>query len=1123
MAFDGKIKVKLGKLKPTQKKDAAPQKIDWSRLQMNPAVRAAPSGLSQSTRATISSEEGKKIRSDLLSVPDYVSGAVTSLPSRAVALAKREPQPRLETMTEQNIGGLKEAGLGGAALPIGIALSVLGDPLNFITGGASGVAKLSKLLSKTDDVAESYKILRSAGFADDIAESRAPIYTAEKDTAKIEKLLNSDAALQSKTKAIPQQRTTAGRLTKQVIKDETGLASAPRIAQTERTLLRQKFQAQAKGADEALTNIRVVANTSKGARFEEAAASLSDVTKRAIQILKDKYPNIAAKKQAITDYAKDKLPIEVRGRLLSAVNTATTEGEVSQAFQRINKLRNEEVKAEVVSEIEKMIDVADTLPPNQREKVSELVGELTTESFSKATQAKLTALREFMAEQPESIFNFGPKTLKKAEKSEALSKKKVSDLPIRDLFKIRDNLEHQLDMGKLYGKTVGDIKVLRVDNAINEIQKGSRNLDEGLPPPRKPGETDVGSKFAGAYNSTRESIREGVQYYATPDVGFQILDNEVERGANWRIFKRPMDAATDLANEMRNELVDDLFKTVSEIQQKFGKLTRENYEKVMIYATLKQVGGKEKLMRSDPRLYTESFLEGFKELSEGEMIFYKKGREIFDALRPHVEDVFWKTRGEKLGKVDNYWSWMTDFDNSDELFQRIAGDYHTRSRTEQSFTKSRSLVGTQSINLSALDVLVKHISDTSDFIHKEELLNHLSKIAKSEKYGTAVGKLGQKWVAGWLDLIARGGTPKGFKPSIITTVVRNIGHGVLGFRLSPIVKQPLAKVVSVGLLGKDALVHDAQFFTNPSIREAIQNISKQQRFRNFDDPTYTALAKSKKLAQWQQWGYLGIKTFDSWTADSVWYAAYRKKIKEGGTDFSFSLDDFLQGKNLDQDAVEYADLIVRRTQGSSEYKDAPMMYNALADKNGVMAFLQFQRFIHIQSLLWRDAKVALSKEKDPVKAASIAMSLVAAGIAESYVSTGMSQIFAKEDYAKEQREKPIADRLFNVLTGQIPVISNLTSIAEYGGSGVPVWDIAVRQPMQGLDAILTGKSPETKMRGATRIAEGVGSALGVSGSGQVAQILRKFIPEAGATSSGRPSSLKIKAPKLNVRKIKVPR
>jgi len=972
-------------------------------------------------------------------------------------------------------------------------------------GGVKGALLAIKEIKGAKEIGDAMKITKGLGIVDDIGKQYWNKIVLAKSAKESKNILEAMAKLQTTTK--PTYTPVLGE-----IPGKTGLAKvglAPevpaKITRSEDVLLREKMRQQATGAKAGLKAGKaegVLEGTAKtSARYETQLARLKLVTIKAVQTLKNKAFDVAKVKQTITDYAKEKLDLDLRGRLLSAVNSATTRGDVAKAILRVNKLRNEEIKQEIVSSIEKFLDKADILPPNQLKKVLEITDRLTTDTFSKATQAKLEALKEFLVKEPKALYRFGPKTIKKTERAGELGKQKISDIALRDLFKINDRLEHLAREGELVTKTTKEIKGLRVDNALKEIKEsGARNLDEGLPPPRKPGTPESTMDFAGARDSTIEGMRTGRQWYGSTDMGFSILDNDVMFGANYRIFARPLHNANGLSNEMRGELLDHLFAKIDDIEKRTGTLTIDRYENVLMYATLRQVGGRAKLMKSDPRLFTEAFLDSIK-LDEGEMEFYKLGREIFDELRPHIERVLYVTKGEKLGKVDNYWSWITDFDNSDELFMRLSGDYKNTSRTEQGFTKKRLTATGQKLNLNALDVLVNHINDASIYIHQEELLNQLGKIASSEKYANTVGKLGQKWVVGWIDLLARGGVPKGYKPSGVTLLIRNIGHGVLGFRLSPIVKQPLAKIVSAGFLGKDTFLGTKEFFSDSAIRDAIHNVSKQQKFRNFDDPSYTKLAKSKRLATWQKWGYLGIKTFDSWTADSVWYAAYRKNIKDRGLDFSFSIDDFKAGKNIDDDAKEYADLIVRKTQGSSEYKDAPLMYAVAGNKDYVMAFLQFQRFIHYQSLLWRDAKIALTKEKDPIKAASIASALIATGIAESYITTGFAQIFSSDDVAEKQREKSISSRVFNTITGQLPVVSNLVSIATFGGTGVPVWDVA-RQGWQGAISTVTAKKPETKIKGAIRATEAGASFAGLSGAGQIGQILRKFVPESPTKTKG---------------------
>ena len=986
-----------------------------------------------------------------------------------------------------------------------------------------------KAMIEVKTIGEGVSVLTKMGVAEDLARQFAQDVVKVIDEKSAKALFTHIAEVQQKTTAV--KEGIAGRRGL----EKVGLAPeiSPTISRTEESLLKSQIRAEARTAKTVAKDIRrteipeavagatarVTEKATTALRqqelssfrklirerfsYEKAIDEVQAIAQKTVQVLKNKAKDFLAQKAEIVGYIRTRVSPELRGRLLSAMATAKTQGNIASIVRRTNILRNEEIKKEIIGEVEKIIEKVDSLPKRQQERIVELTDNLTSRTFSEKTQKKLADLKDFLSREPSALFKFGAKTLKKTELAGELGKQNIRDVPIRDLIGLHRRLEHIAEQGKVVGRVTAETKALKVDNALKEIAQSSRNLDKGLPAPRKPGTPVPATSFAGAKDSIVEGMRKGVQYYASPDVGFQILDKGEWFGSNWRIFKAPMDEATDLSNEVRNTIIDNLFVKIKDIEGRLGKLKKENYERVMLWATLRQTGGRAKLLKTDPRMYTDTFLDSIK-LNDNEREFYNLGRSIFDELRPQIEKVTWATRGEKLGKVDNYWSWVTDFNNSDELFQRLSGDFNLRTRTEQGFIKTRSLAGTQRINLDALEVLTKHISDATDFIHKEELLNHLSQIARSDKYAESVGKIGQKWTAGWLDLIARGGTPKGYQPGPVSTIIRNIGHGVLGFKLSPIVKQPLSMIVATGFLGKDSrYMFDGSLLIG-NFREGIHKISKQQLYRSFDDPVYTQMAKSKRLKQWQEWGYKGIKAFDSFSADSVWYAAYRKSFNDRR--LQFNADDFRAGK-ADKTAKEYADLITRRTQGSSEYKDAPLLYSVKSDKDYVMALLQFQRFIHNQSLLWRDAKVALLKEKDPIKAAAIATSLVAAGIAEGYITTGIAQIFGSQETAKGERERHIVERVFSGVVTNLPVISNLTSMVEYGGSGVPAMDV-FRRMIQGGTSVVAGKKTETKIKGGLLAAESVAEVGGISGASQVGQLIRKAIPVSKPKSKANAEILK---------------
>lgn len=138
--------------------------------------------------------------SDILKVPDYVSGAIAQLPVRAVAKAIGAKQPKAETFSEQAYALAEGVGMGKASPALGFLIGMIGDPLNLITGGGAGATKLARLLAKTDDVAGVARLYRGAGFDEDIVKMRSAMLAAEKNPSAILKTIEADVKLQGTTR-----------------------------------------------------------------------------------------------------------------------------------------------------------------------------------------------------------------------------------------------------------------------------------------------------------------------------------------------------------------------------------------------------------------------------------------------------------------------------------------------------------------------------------------------------------------------------------------------------------------------------------------------------------------------------------------------------------------------------------------------------------------------------------------------------------------------------------------------------------------------------------------------------------------------------------------------------------
>ena len=171
-----------------------------------------------------------------------------------------------------------------------------------------------------------------------------------------------------------------------------------------------------------------------------------------------------------------------------------------------------------------------------------------------------------------------------------------------------------------------------------------------------------------------------------------------------------------------------------------------------------------------------------------------------EAIKPEVDDVMRTVYNQEVGKVENYFSFMTDFDamSETEVFQRLGGNelqefgYATKN-VEQGFTKSRTGAGKQKIKLDAMEIFNKHIDNAAYLVHMARDNKMLYEIANSPEFGAAAGDLGQRYTLEWLDTVSRKGGKSGDERIAFLDVMRrNVGAAYLGLKLSTVLIQPTA-------------------------------------------------------------------------------------------------------------------------------------------------------------------------------------------------------------------------------------------------------------------------------------------------------------------------------------------
>jgi hypothetical protein len=839
-------------------------------------------------------------------------------------------------------------------------------------------------------------------------------------------------------------------------------------------------------------------------RFKKSISTKEEVIsglKKNISAEKTKSYNLKEMKSDLFDMAKNYFSEgSIKTSIVNKIVKASTVGDIRKAIISINSEFGKQIQKETINSIKNIIDSSDNFTARQKSRLAATITNIKMQGMSEATARRVENLRDFIEKNPERELLLGKKNTALLKRAEEMAKIDLKDLDKNELMELERRLSHIAESSKLEKKTRIETRKLKNDIAIDSIASDSFNKDikgkiesigKDLTPIQKVGNFWV---------SFKENAQKGNWSWISADNFFSEIGETATK-----VFKDSMDRVVNLSKKDYKNYANKLLGKEAEMRKKYGgRLKNENFERIMVYAIKQQKGGIDKLLKSEG--ITQKFIDSI-ELTEQEMDWYRFTRSELDTLAPKINDVLLDTTDgmKSLGELDNYFPMTIDFTKSEKLADYLFEDtYFDKRGMSKGFTKERKMWGIKdaTYNMNARDVYLTHIKKASDFINIESTIKQLEMIAKSPKLEKSIGKDATSFIDEWLDTLSRGGISKGYKRTFFDDIRDNVGSAILGFRVSPIVKQPIAKITAGALLGpKHTFTHDIEYIKN-NLNSLVEEASLQQQFRAFDDPSFDV----GSLNKFQQWGYSGIKALDKLTSNNVWYSAYKKFFAD--SKIKFNLEDF-KGKKFNEEAIKYADLVVRKTQGTGDVKDMAQIFRG-DNRSFWKTIFQFQSFIMNQSqLLTIDMKNAILKEKDPVKALNIATFFVLSGLAESYVSSGLTGLWGTESQKKKEKEMDAPTRLADSLFGQIPLINNAISMAKFGSSGLPVVDV-VKDVVMGTNSIFNSKTEKAKLKGASEAGFGVTSLFGVAGSGQLNSWLKSAIDSM--EDETKPEFIPIKKP-----------
>lgn len=799
-------------------------------------------------------------------------------------------------------------------------------------------------------------------------------------------------------------------------------------------------------------------------------------------IAEDKALSLQEKKDRIVKYAETSLPIDRRGRLLKMITRAKTEKDVMKAIGRIDRVAEQARSQAIIAEIKKVVSrvmKTESIDIGYKERISALIDGFNLTNKRRDTIDRISATKQYIARQKAEGKQVDiPARVQKA--IEDLDKTLISSMNEADLINLLSEIAYLEEIGKNKLKTRRAIYEMKRDRMKEEVIENTVRMEMNPVLKSLPGEKPltIQEKLQNFVPKTINFFSKVDKYISPVDVIFDILDgSQGFAGANYRLFKRNLDVKFGLFLDRK----DVHQAPVKEYVDKH-KMTVQQFERIGIHAARVQEGGMEKLANLG---LTEEYIDGI-ELTDVEMNLYILMRKNLDDMRPEIERIMRTVYNKPLAKVDNYFSFMTDFEKvSDvEVLERIVnaqevGQGKTKT-VKKGFTLKRTGPGGQKIMVNAMEIYLKHTENASYLVEMAESIKMLSEIANSKEYLEASGEFGAQLVREWLDTMARKGGLLGDQQIEWLDKMRvNLGAAVLGFKLTAALIQPTALFNGAALIGNYAFI-GARNITDQNWRTFLKQFP-ELRDRMADDPSYLE-SGFKSLEKVQRVGYMPLQKLDSITASAIVAGAYQKYMEENGKEIS------IDGKP-DTDGVNYAEMILRRTQSSAFFKDIPLVLTRgkVGGRTFTKALLQFQNFLlNAWSLLRHEGVRRGIGQKRFTEASRIFMwtgvsILVSTGIREG-IKQALDSLTGDDDDKKTFAEKYVREAL-----GYIPFVSQGISVYSYGSFPVPA--LSIIGDVKIAAGQIEGKRKDTKMRGWIRAGAVFGKLFGIPGTVQTQSIL----------------------------------
>ncbi len=626
------------------------------------------------------------------------------------------------------------------------------------------------------------------------------------------------------------------------------------------------------------------------------------------------------------------------GRLEATLKEKQRQRDIAQRYRDRLSARREFKK--ITKDLQRMLDDK-KVDWEYREKLVELLSPFELKRRSARSQQRLESLREFV-ERKEAE---GEAVSIPAWLLDQLGKKSLDQLTMDELRELHDTARHIVHLGKKKAEYLGRQRQRTFEASKKRITEAMyENARKVSPLPTDPLELSRYMKEG------RKGFVAGLKRHHAqllqPEFIFRLLDGFHEMGPVyeelWLEVKHAEDAKLKIGKEIQAKL-KEIFTPLRKEMKTWSK-EKMTIEGLPGSITRKELIGlafhslhpdNRKALRTGYGLDDEQIDLAVSRLSDEEMRFVRAVvDDLLPLLTPHVQKTYLELYGKPMRLVSgDYWPLKFDRDLTDFIAEADANkaaanafkDYFPRVDMEKGFTKERK-GGKRPPELDFVRILTESINDQLQFATHGIAVRNLLKVLNDKDIKKAILETRSEPVyqqlKPWLKEVANpGGLPLLPFEKLIGALRRNAILHIMAFRLSTALQQPLALFHTVDEIGIKWFSKGAGLYLTDfkSYREFIQERSSflANRMNSYDRDVQSVVAgaspeKGQAMEKYKEVAMAMTGFLDQAAAEITWLGAYSKAM-------SGEVENIAEAD--EERAIDYADGVVGRTQGSSNPKN----------------------------------------------------------------------------------------------------------------------------------------------------------------------------------------------------------